>query len=534
MDIERYVEENATFLGGIDNIIRIDAKDNAIYIRLKDTSIISLSSLCCDSIDASVDRGCLVIRFVKEEKEIKMDKYERIASEVLKSIGGERNITYATHCVTRLRINLKDDSIPDLDAIKAIDGVLGCQFSAGQFQVIIGRGVEKVYDAFCKMANIDKVASIEENLDKNIESKKKGIKDIVNGCLDGLTGCLVALIPVVIASGLVKMLYTLLGPNLLNVISTDSNLYQLLYFVGDAGYYFLPVFCGYTASKKFKTNTLISLLIGAILIHPTLIEIVNSKVAFDVYGIPMVLVNYSSSVIPMVLIVWVQSYVEKGLNKVIPEIIRRAFVPMLTVLIMLPLGLCALGPLGTLIGQFVSFVIISINNIFGPLSIAIVAALWAVLVTTGMHTTLRTFCITQLMTVGFDNIMLPAVMCNAFSVLAVGLAYALRSKSAEERSLGLTCALSQTFGGASEPTIFGILMPHKKIWACLMGGAFVGGFYMGIMGVACYIMSPSIYLAPMSFGGPVNNIINGLIGCAICFIATFILVYFIGAKKKEG
>ena len=351
--------------------------------------------------------------------------------------------------------------------------------------------------------------------------------------MDTLSTCLVQLVPVVVASGLMKMVCTLLGPTMLNALPAESNTYQILNTLGDVGYYFLPVYCAYTASKKFGTNTLISMMLGALLIHPNIVNIVNAREPFTYLGIPMQLINYSASVLPTLLIVWIQSYIEKGLNKVLPKTLRFAFVPFLTVLIMSPLALCVLGPLGTFIGSLISKVIVGINSVFGPLSIAIVAALWPLLVSTGMHTTLRTFCITQLFTVGYDNIMLPSVMASYFAAVAVGVAYALKSETEENRSLGFSCAISQIFGGVTEPTIFGILFPNKDVWARMMIGSFAGGLYMGITNVACYILAPSVYLAPMSFGGPTSNTINGLIGCAISFVVTFALIFFTWTNKKE-
>jgi len=460
--------------------------------------------------------------------------FEPLAQTILDAVGGKDNISHFTHCMTRLRISLKNDSLVDEATIKNTSGVLGCQFAMGQLQVIIGKEVKAVYEAACKLLDMVPEKGLDENLDSELKKPKKSfsLKGALNACMDGLSGCLVPLLPVVIAGGMIKMIYMLLGPTMLNLISETSNTYQLLNLVGDAAYYFLPVFCGYAAGKKFNTNILISMILGAVLLHPSFVSIVDSGEPFAVYGIPMIAVSYSSTVIPMILITLAQSYVERLLKRISPDMLKGMIVPVATVLIMLPLALCVIGPLGSLLGEGIAALILLINNVFGPLSVALIAATFLVLVVTGAHIALGTFCMTQLFTVGFDNILLPASICSGFATAAVALAFALKVKNKEQKSLGITCAVSQIFSGVSEPTLFGILMPHKRIWGCLMVGAFAGGLYMGFLNVACYILAPSVYLAFLSFGGPAGNTMHGLIGCAISFIVSFLLVYFVGATKE--
>ena len=460
--------------------------------------------------------------------------YGQIAKSVIEAVGGKENIVHFTHCVTRLRFNLKNDALVNVEEVKKIKGVIGAQFSTNQFQVIIGQDVELAYDEACKLLDMAPEKGIDENLDESLTTKEPfSVKGLFNGIIDALSGSLVAILPAMIAGGMIKMLYTLLGPTMLNVLSETGYTYRILSIVGDAAFYFLPVFSAYTAAKKFKADVVVSLLICSVLIHPQLIEMVNSGESLSVFGIPMTSVNYANTVLASIMIVYVQSQIEKLLKKYSPAMLRMIIVPLCTTLIMIPLALCVLGPLGSWIGNVLSWAVMLIHNIFGPLSVALIAATFLLLVVTGAHQALGTFCITQLFTIGFDDILLPASIASGFAVVGAALAFGIGSKDKDDKSLGFSCAVSQIFGGASEPTLFGILFPHKRVWGCLMIGAFAGGLYMGLTKVACYLLAPSVYMVFMSFGGPVGNTINGLIGCAIAFAVTFVLVLLFGVTKKE-
>ncbi|MBR0417866.1 MAG: PTS transporter subunit EIIC [Erysipelotrichaceae bacterium] len=464
-----------------------------------------------------------------------MKDYGQLAKDVIEAVGGKENIAHFTHCVTRLRFNLKNDALVNVEEVKKIKGVIGAQFSTNQFQVIIGQDVEMAYEEACKLLDMSPEKGVDENLDKDLTSKEPfSVKRVVNGVIDALSGSLVAILPAMIAGGMIKMIYTLLGPTMLNVLSDTSSTYRILSIVGDAAFYFLPVYCAYTAAKKFNADVVIALLLCSVLIHPQLIELINSGEPLNVYGIPMKGVGYANTVLASVMIVYVQSLIEKVLKKYSPAMLRTIIVPLCTTLIMLPVALCVLGPLGSWIGELLSKAVLLIHDIFGPLAVALIAATFLLLVTTGAHQTLGTFCITQLFTIGYDDILLPASIASGFAVVAAALAFGIRSKDKDDKSLGFSCAVSQIFGGASEPTLFGILFPHKRIWGCLMVGAFAGGLYMGITKVACYLLAPSVYLVFMSFGGPASNTVNGLIGVAIAFAVTFVLTFFFGVTNKKG
>ena len=243
-------------------------------------------------------------------------------------------------------ITPKDKGLIQDEDIQKMTGIVGTKTVGTQYQIIIGSEVENVYKELCQIAGFEIHEGIDEIVD-DISQKKEKLtpKSILNNVLDVIGGCVAPMLPIITAAGLVKLIVAVLGPSMLNIMSETSDFMRLLTFVGDAGFYFFPIYVAYAAAKKFQTNIPMALFIAGVLLHPTLIEIVNTGEAFTVYGIPMYLTTYSSNFVSMILIVWMMSYVEKGLNKVIPNALRALLFPLLTLLIMLPIALCILGPI---------------------------------------------------------------------------------------------------------------------------------------------------------------------------------------------
>ena len=242
-----------------------------------------------------------------------------IAEAVLTAVGGKENVTFAAHCITRLRFNLKDNSIVKDEEVKAINGVIGVNRAGSQYQVIIGPNVDQVYKELCAIGGFEAQGAIDENLDAAGDKQPFSFKNLGSTIMDYLSGSLIPAIPVMLAASIFKMLCAVLGPSMLNVLSETSELYTLFTFVGDAGFYFFPVLIGYTAARKFGLTPALGIFFGAILIHPTVINIASEGGAFHVYGIPTVLQNYSATVLPILLTVWIASYIEKYFKKVISK-----------------------------------------------------------------------------------------------------------------------------------------------------------------------------------------------------------------------
>lgn len=468
--------------------------------------------------------------------------FDRIAREILENVGGPDNVTMAVHCMTRLRLNLKDPSKVNKDGILGIKGVLGAQEVGAQYQVIIGQTVPNVYKEFCDLAGIKEEEAIDENLDKDTKVPLTP-KVFANKLLDAIVGSLTPILPILIVAGLVKMIVAILGPTMLNLVSAESNLYAILNLAGDAGFYFLPIYVAVSSARKFGANQFIAMLIAGIMMHPTLMQWVADGTAMDVYGIPMTLVNYSSSVFPMILTTFVMSYVEKFFKKVVPEQLSTMFVPLGTVLVMLPLALCVVGPLGQNLGNGISAGLLALHSILGPLGVAVIGALFLLLVASGMHLAVISTALISLAQLGYDDTILVGSICGTYACIAIYLMFTLKAKNAEDRELGLSCFISQALGGIGEPGIFGIMMRKPKALLIEMVSAFCGGLYAGIAHCALYVLGSANFMTAIVFANPNDpmGIVNGIIACAISFVVAIVLCLVIGfdgplpfGKKKAA
>ncbi|GAQ00837.1 PTS fructose transporter subunit IIB [Companilactobacillus farciminis] len=472
----------------------------------------------------------------------KDEKFKKIGKEILQDVGGTSNISSVTHCMTRLRFNLKDESIPNDNNIQNIDGVIGVNRSGGQYQVIIGQSVSNVYDALTDVGGLTKNAPIDENLDKNLTTKETfSWKKLGNNILNKLAGSLTPLIPILIGASMFKMFAAVLGPTMLNVFSTGTNTYKLLTFVGDAGFYFFPIFLGYTSAKQFKTSPMIAMFLGAILLDPNLTSIVKAGKAFTVYGIPMKLVDYSSTVVPILLSVWVMSYIERFIKRHVPETISTIVVPTLTIIIMLPITLTILGPAGSYLGQYVSDGLLAFGKfggIWSILGIAIIGALWELLVMTGMHLIMITTMMVIFTTVGQENFISIGGLVASFSVAGMCLGAAMALKNKKEKALSYGYFIASFIGGVTEPGLYGVAVRYKRPFLGMMIGGFLGGLYAGATHVTAYVLVPVANFLGLTalVGGSTANMINGIISAAISLIGAAVATYLINIKqtsKKE-
>lgn len=435
-------------------------------------------------------------------------KHTQLVETLLPLVGGKENILQASHCMTRLRLNLKDYGKADINAIKKVSGVVGCINSGGQLQIIIGTTVADVYDEFCKMTGLEKQAAVDENLDKG-ETKKLTGKGIVDAIFAYLSGTLTAIIPVMIAASLCKTIVAVFGPDLLGVMSAEGDLYKLFTMVGDAGFYFLPILVANFAAKKLNVNSAIAMFIAGVMLHPTLIEMATNGTAFSVYGIPCSVQNYASTVVPILLIVWIMKYVEGFFKKFCPDVLKVVGVPFGTLLVMLPIALCVLGPAGSILGTYVCNGIIALYDMVGPLAVAIVGAFFALMVSTGMHSLLFVYLFTTFPMLGFDSFLLPGILASSWAGTAVGFAVALRCKKPENRSTFLSYILTWFFGGVGEQMIYGVMFKYKSALVASVAAGGIGGFVAGLMGLKAYVLSTSngMYGLLAFLGGPTYNYI---------------------------
>lgn len=460
--------------------------------------------------------------------------YDTLAKQVLELVGGRENVASAMHCYTRLRINCKDTSIVDLDAIKQLD-VLGAQFTGEQLQVIIGNEVKEVYEAFIEQSGLQKEAMIDEKLDDVPAKKKWTIKGMLTGIVDAIVACVIPLIPILIGSGVLQAIVLIIQQ--FGWLPADSPTLVTINFVANAAFYFLPVFVGFFAAKKFGANVALGAMLGAALIHPTFVSMVTAGDAGSVFGLPIYSASYSSTIVPIILAVWVMSYVEKFISRYSPKAIRTILEPSLTLIIMIPLTFCLLAPLGAMLSDGFASLLTWFYGIFGPLAVAAFAAIvpWVVMV--GIHIGTTAISVTTIAQTGIDAFMMPGFFISNFAQGAACLAVGIKAKTTELRSFAYSCAFSNVVPGISEPGMYGITLRYKTPMAGAMIGAAAGGLYFGLTGTgALQFLPPNIFafVGYMGEGAFAGNLMNAIIGVVIAMVVAFIATMFLYKPEKEN
>lgn len=460
-----------------------------------------------------------------------MAKNKQIAENVLSAVGGKENVVTAMHCMTRLRLVLRDESNVDEERLSKVEGVIKVVHAGGQVQVVIGTNVDKVYDEFCKIGNFDRKETIPEN--KDSEKKKLTLKGLLNSMMGAVSGSLTPILPVLIAGGMFKMVAVLLGPDQFGILSEDNQIYIFCTLVNTAVYYFLPFFVAFTAAKKFHGNPIYPMMLAAVMVHPEMLEIVAGAKPFNIYGLfPMQLVNYTNGVIPIIINAWVLSQIEQRVRKIVPDQLRVIGVPVIIMAIGFPLGFCIFGPICNLIMEGIANLIIWTNNNIGIAAILLVAALWSFVVMFGMHIPVMMTLLPTWIEMGFDAIVSPATIAGACAGIGVQLAYALRAGSKDKRALGWSCLTTNVIGNISEPALYGILLVDKKALAYSMLGAMTGAVAMFIMGAKVTLFSGVgfPFLNFLRFG---EYAIPGAIGMIIAFGASLALGMVFGFERVE-
>lgn len=470
-----------------------------------------------------------------------MGKYEQLAKDIIKNVGGKENINSLTHCITRLRFQLKDESKANDNVLKNMDGVVTVLKSAGQYQVVIGNHVSKVYEDVCKVAGISS-----ESESKSEDNDKKAFDKLI----DVISGIFQPILGVLTAAGMIKGFLALFSA--FGWVTPDSGTYMILNAIGDALFMYLPVMLGYTAAKKFGLKPFVGLIIGLALCYPaiqqsalsstleplyTLFEgtIFASPVYIEFLGLPIIAMDYTSTVIPVILICYVASKFQKLFDKLVPELLKFFFVPMFTLLFALVLGFLIVGPIATYASTIVTNVILTIRGFSPLIAGAVIGLFWQVLVIFGIHWGLLPIYINNISTLGYDNVMMP-FFATTFATVAVVIAIMIRTKDKKLKSLCLPAAISGIFG-VTEPAIYGILLPLKKpfIFSCIASG-FAGAYY-GFADLKEYIIGGlGIFEFPAMIDPATNsmdNIVVALIGIAIAMPLAFVLTMVLFKDKEE-
>lgn len=456
-----------------------------------------------------------------------MSKYENLAKEILENVGGKENINSLTHCVTRLRFRLKDESKANDEALKNNPGVVTVMKSAGQYQVVIGNHVPLVYGDVCELAGISNgTQQVEEEAPQGLFNK---LIDIISGCFQPILGPLCA---AGIIKGLNALLVFILGSSFNN-----SGTYMILNAIGDSIFNFLPIILGYTAAKKFNVNVVVGMIIGATLCYPTIqtdtlsaagkaigtLPLIGSYYTKFI-GIPFVSGNYTSTVVPVICIVALAAQIQKIAKKFVPEMLQNFFVPFFVLIISLPIGLLVIGPVVSLLTTVLSNMFAGLYA-FSPIVTAfVIGALWQCLVIFGLHWALVPMAMVNIGNLGYDTI-LPGMLGTTFAATGVLAAMYLKLKDENKKALAIPGVIS-AFCGVTEPAIYGFLLPEKTpfVFSCI-GGA-VGGAIMGTVAVKQYVIGGLGIFSVVNFISPKGNatgMIVSLIAGAVSLVVGFVL-----------
>ena len=468
--------------------------------------------------------------------------YEDLSREIIADIGGKDNVVSVVHCTTRLRFKLKDMKKANDDKLKATDGVISVVKSGGQYQVVIGNNVADVYDTLVKVGGFSGGGSIsDDDVDNSNMSLADKFIDLISGIFNPLLGAMCA-------GGMIK------GFNAMFLafgwLSTNSGTYVILNAIGDSLFYFLPVILGISSAKKFGINTYLGAIIGAALCYPSIVSMASSKTAlFTVFkgtfleapvhmtflGIPVISMNYTTSVIPIIIAVWFASKVQKVARKVIPDVVKTFLVPFIVLLVTVPITFLVIGPVATWLGNGVAEIVSAIYNFSPVIAGILMGAFWQVFVIFGVHWGFVAVMMTNIAAMGFDPI-IGLSFAASFAQTGVVLAMIFQTKDEKTRSIAIPAFVSGIFG-VTEPAIYGLTLPRKKpfILSCIASA--VGGGLIGLFGTKTYLMAGmGIFAIPCAMGknGIDMGVYGLMIGMAVAIVLGFALQMIFGKKSVDG
>ncbi|BDH65134.1 TPA: PTS glucose transporter subunit IIA [Enterococcus faecalis] len=446
--------------------------------------------------------------------------YLAIAKEILKDVGGKDNIVDVTHCYTRLRFVLRDTKQANKEALLQTEGVISVVESGGQYQVVLGNKVAHVYNALEPL--------LAQKLTTKTSTKEKN--SLGNRILNTVAAIFTPVVPAIAASGMLKgilAIAVMVANNFYQVDLKPLNTYIILSAASDALFYFMPVILGYSAAKVFKTNEYIAMVIGATLCYPTIVSLMTEKSAVTLFGLHVTKANYVSTVIPIILAIFMLAYVQRFLEKVIPEVLKIIMVPTLSLLLMIPATLLLFGPIGIYLGDGVNWLYYYIMNLSPILLGGFIGGIWCVLVIFGAHRGLVPIGINDVARTGRQNLLAFAGAAN-FSQAGAAFGVFVRTKNKDLKAVAASATVTALFG-ITEPAIYGANLRLKKpmIYAVASGAA--GGALMGWGGsYGTAFANQGLLTIPVYAEAGTKAFICYLLGCGIAFFGAFLLTIFLG------
>ncbi|MFJ6311885.1 beta-glucoside-specific PTS transporter subunit IIABC [Pseudarthrobacter oxydans] len=447
--------------------------------------------------------------------------YRSLAGDILQGVGGESNIASATHCATRLRLKLRDDSKADQAAIEKLPGVITVMKAGGQFQVVIGNNVPSVY------AELGKITKLTDD-DAEAGDEPVSHGNLFNRFIDLIASIFSPVIWPLAAAGLLKAFLSMATQ--FGWLDPASQTNVILAATADAIFYFLPVFLAVTAAKRFKTNQFTSMAIAGALVYPSIVALAAQAEPVNFAGIPMVMMNYTSSVLPIIVAVWLQGYAERFLTRVLPSAIRNFTTPLLTLLVMVPLVLLTVGPVTTFAAQGLSAGINAAFTFAPWLAGAVMGGFWQVFVLFGLHWGLVPGMLNEISTQGYSLLMGP-LLAAVLSQAAATLAVLFRTRNKARRAVAGPAALSGFLAGITEPAIYGVNLPLKKPFYFGIAGGVIGGAIAaaGGSGATAFVFPSLLGLPAFS---QVGNFGLQLLGTGAAVVVAFTLTFFFGPREE--
>ncbi|MFP3857397.1 beta-glucoside-specific PTS transporter subunit IIABC [Bacillus amyloliquefaciens] len=446
--------------------------------------------------------------------------YHKISKEILQLVGGEENVQSVIHCMTRLRFNLYDNAKADRSGLEQTEGVMGTNISGGQFQIIIGNHVPKVYQALMESSGLS---------DESANKTSKQKKNVLSAVFDVISGVFTPILPAIAGAGMIKGLVALAVT--FGWMSEKSETHSILTAFGDGAFYFLPLLLAVSAARKFRCNPYVAAAVAGAILHPDLTALLGAGKSISFIGLPVTAATYSSTVIPILLAIWLMSYVEKGIDRITPSSLKLIAVPMLTLVIVVPVTLITVGPLGAILGNYLS---VGVNDLFNHAGIAamiLLAGTFSLIIMTGMHYALVPIMINNIAQNGHDYI-LPAMFLANMGQAGASFAVFLKSKNKTFKSLAFTTGITALMG-ITEPAMYGVNMRLKKPFAAALIGGAAGGAFYGVTGVASYIVGGNAGLPSIPvFIGP--TFLYALIGLFISFAAGIAAALLIGFEDVQS
>lgn len=458
-------------------------------------------------------------------KGITMDN-EQLAQRIIKEVGGESNISSLIHCSTRLRFTLVDMNKANKQQLENTDGIISVVTSGGQFQIVIGNEVGVVYQ---QIMNRIKLGPHQVSRENQVKPKFK-----LSSLFDVIASIFTPIIPSLAGAGMLKaflVLFTSLG-----WLEKADSTYQVLNLLADAAFYFIPMLLAVSCANKFKTNTFFAVMLGGVLLHPNFAAWVSEGTPKSLFGLPVTLVAYGSSVIPIILTVWLLSYVEKFAEKVSPSAIKVFLKPLLVLLITGTIALVAIGPLGVILGEYLADFIYLMQDKIGWVAVMIMAAFYPFIVMTGMHKVFIPVLVASFVTPGYDMLIIPVTLASNFAQASAALAVSIKSKNKKMKQVATSASITAYMAGITEPALYGVTLKLRRPMIAAMIGSTAAGLYAGLTQLKSYAYAvPSVFAFPQWISPEASaNLTNAVIAVLISSIVTFVMTWILGFDDSDS